>query len=43
MILALPANLEITEADRLELARTFVHEHFVSRGLAAQIDIHSAA
>ncbi|TLU71168.1 AAA family ATPase [Lichenicoccus roseus] len=41
MILALPANLEITEADRLELARTFVHEHFVSKGLAAQIDIHA--
>jgi MobA/MobL family len=34
----LPA--EIAPGERLEMARGFVDKHFVSRGLAAQIDIH---
>jgi Ti-type conjugative transfer relaxase TraA len=41
VLLALPANLEISDEDRLELTRSFVQEHFVSKGVAAQIDIHA--
>ncbi len=41
VVLPLPANREITSEDRLELARSFANEHFVSKGLAAQLDLHS--
>ena len=42
IILALPKDPEITREDRIELVRTFVMEYFVSKGLAAQIDLHHA-
>ena len=41
VVLALPANREISSEDRLALVRSFAIEHFASRGLAVQIDIHS--
>jgi hypothetical protein len=40
LVLALPANKEITREHRIELARSFVQEHFVSKGLAVQCDWH---
>ncbi len=41
LLLALPDDQEISLDDRIELAQDFVHAHFVSKGLAAQIDIHA--
>ena len=41
IVLALPANREITAEDRLTLVRSFAEEHFVSKGLAVQLDIHA--
>ncbi len=41
IVLALPANREITAEDRLALVRSFAEEHFVSKGLAVQLDIHA--
>ena len=41
IVLALPADRELTTADRIELARTFAAEHFVSKGLAVQLDVHA--
>ena len=41
LVLALPANPEIGHDDRIELARSFAEAHFVSKGLAAQLDVHS--
>lgn len=40
IVLALPANKELNHEDRVELARTFAQEHFVSKGLAVQLDVH---
>ena len=40
-VLALPANAEVTVEDRIELARRFALEYFVSRGLAVQLDVHA--
>ena len=40
VILALPADREITRAHRLEMARGFAEHHFVSKGLAVQINLH---
>ena len=40
IVLALPANAEVTVEDRIELARRFAIENFVSRGLAVQLDVH---
>jgi len=40
VILALPADREITRAHRLEMARGFAEQHFVSKGLAVQINLH---
>lgn len=40
LVLPLPTDPEITSDDRIELARTFAWTHFVSKGLAVQIDIH---
>mgnify|MGYP003645116169 CR=1 FL=1 len=41
LLLALPANPEITDKMRLEMTRGFVQDHFVAFGLGAQLDIHS--
>ena len=41
LVIALPANLELSREDRLELVRGFVQEHFVSKGLAVQLDVHA--
>jgi hypothetical protein len=41
IVLALPADRELSPEDRIELARSFAREHFVSRGLAVQLDVHA--
>ena len=41
IVLALPANAELDHDDRVELARSFAQEHFVSKGLAVQLDVHA--
>ena len=41
IVLALPANAELTMDDRIELARRFAIENFVSKGLAVQLDVHA--
>lgn len=41
IILALPANAELGHDDRVELARSFAQENFVSKGLAVQVDVHA--
>ena len=41
IVLALPANAALTDADRIELARSFAERHFVSKGLAVQLDVHA--
>lgn len=41
IVLALPANAELGHDDRVELARSFALEHFVSKGLAVQVDVHA--
>ena len=41
MVLALPADRALSTEDRIELARSFAQEHFVSKGLAVQLDIHA--
>ncbi len=41
IVLALPANREVTAEDRLALVHSFAEEHFVSKGLAVQLDIHA--
>jgi len=41
IVLALPANREVTPEDRVALVRSFAEEHFVSKGLAVQLDIHA--
>lgn len=40
IVLALPANAELTLDDRIELARRFAIENFVSKGLAVQLNVH---
>jgi Ti-type conjugative transfer relaxase TraA len=40
IVLALPANAELTDEDRIDLARSFAEQHFVSKGLAVQLDVH---
>ena len=40
IVLALPANAELTDEDRVALARSFAEQHFVSKGLAVQLDVH---
>ena len=40
IVLALPANAELTDEDRIALARSFAEAHFVSKGLAVQLDVH---
>ncbi len=41
IVLALPANAELTTEDRIELARRFAIENFVAKGLAVQLDVHA--
>ena len=41
IVLALPANAEISVEDRIELARRFAVENFVAKGLAVQLDVHA--
>ena len=41
IVLALPANAELATEDRIELARSFAAQHFVSKGLAVQFDVHT--
>jgi Ti-type conjugative transfer relaxase TraA len=41
LVIALPANRELAADDRLELVRSFAEEHFVSKGLAVQLDVHA--
>jgi len=40
IVLALPANAALTDADRIDLARSFAEQHFVAKGLAVQLDVH---
>ncbi|NGX62051.1 MAG: ATP-dependent RecD-like DNA helicase [Chlamydiae bacterium] len=40
VVIALPDDEVVSTEDRIYLTRTFVQEHFVKHGLAAQIDIH---
>ena len=41
IVLALPADREVTTEDRIEMARSFAQAHFVSKGLAVQLDVHA--
>jgi len=41
IVLALPADEALTTEDRIALARSFVLEHFVAKGLAVQLDVHA--
>ena len=41
IVLALPADREVTTEDRIAMARAFAQEHFVSKGLAVQLDVHA--
>jgi Ti-type conjugative transfer relaxase TraA len=40
IVLALPANAELTDEDRVGLARSFAQRHFIAKGLAVQLDVH---
>lgn len=40
IVLALPANAELSDEDRIALARSFAAQHFVAKGLAVQLDVH---
>jgi Ti-type conjugative transfer relaxase TraA len=41
IVLALPADREVTTEDRVAMARSFAQEHFISKGLAVQLDVHA--
>ena len=41
LVVALPADRELAHEDRVELVRSFALEHFVSKGLAVQLDVHA--
>ena len=41
IVLALPANAGLSGEDRIALARSFAETHFVSKGLAVQLDVHA--
>ena len=41
LVLALPADAEVTLEDWIELTRSFAAKHFVSKGVAVQLDIHA--
>ena len=41
IVVALPADRALSTEDRIELARSFAEQHFVSKGLAVQLDVHA--
>lgn len=41
LVLALPADEVVSRYHRIALARSFAEKHFVSKGLAVQLDIHA--
>jgi len=41
LVLALPMDVGVTLEDQVELARGFAIEHFVSKGVAVQLDVHA--
>lgn len=41
IVLALPADREVTTEDRIAMTRSFAQEHFVLKGLAVQLDVHA--
>jgi Ti-type conjugative transfer relaxase TraA len=41
IVLALPANAEVSTEDRVAMARSFAERHFVAKGLAVQLDVHA--
>ena len=41
IVLALPANAELTDRGPVDLARSFAEQHFVAKGLAVQLDVHA--
>jgi Ti-type conjugative transfer relaxase TraA len=41
IVLALPANAEVSTEDRIALAQSFAETHFVAKGLAVQLDVHA--
>jgi Ti-type conjugative transfer relaxase TraA len=41
IVLALPANADVSTEDRIALARSFAERHFVAKGLAVQLDVHA--
>ena len=41
IVLALPSNGELSTEDRIALACEFAQTHFVSKGLAVQLDVHA--
>ena len=41
IVLALPANAELSTKDRVAMARSFAEQHFASKGLAVQLDVHA--
>ena len=41
MVIALPDNPELSLSDKIQLTRGFIQKHFVEKGVAVQVDIHS--
>jgi Ti-type conjugative transfer relaxase TraA len=41
IVLALPADQDISNEDRIALAHSFAEQHFVAKGLAVQLDVHA--
>jgi len=41
LVLALPMDVGVTLEDQVELVRSFAIEHFVSKGVAVQLDVHA--
>ena len=41
IVLALPADRDVSTEDRIAMARSFAEAHFVSKGLAVQLDVHA--
>jgi len=40
MVIALPDNKEVSNEVRIDLIKSFTEKHFVSKGVAVQLDIH---
>ena len=41
IVIALPNNIEISDDDRIALAKQFADKYFVSKGIVADVCIHS--